>query len=46
MREGEISGLGGKMKVQVNILENWMKLNGHTHIDVLKLDIEGSDEKK
>jgi FkbM family methyltransferase len=43
MREGEISGLGGKMKVQVNILENWMKLNGHTHIDVLKLDIEGSE---
>jgi FkbM family methyltransferase len=43
MRAGNVKGLGATIDVNVNTLENWMKSNGHTRIDVLKLDIEGSE---
>ena len=31
------------INIKVNTLENWMKSNGHTHIDALKIDIAGSE---
>ena len=43
MRAGDVKGLGATIDVKVNTIENWMKANGHTHIDVLKIDIEGSE---
>ena len=43
MRIGKHSKLGRTIKVQVNTLSNWMHRFGHTHIDILKLDIEGSE---
>jgi FkbM family methyltransferase len=41
MRLGALPGK--KIKMKVNTLENWMKRNGHTHIDILKIDIEGAE---
>jgi FkbM family methyltransferase len=29
------------MEITVNTLENWMKANGHSHLDVLKMDMDG-----
>ena len=43
MREGALENLGSTINVIVNTLDNWMKSNGHTHIDILKMDIEGSE---
>ena len=41
MRQGNHNDGGGTIEVTVNTLENWMQKFGHTHLDVLKLDIEG-----
>ena len=43
MREGDHTNLGGKVEVQVNTLENWMETNGQTHMDIVKMDIEGAE---
>lgn len=43
MQEGEHTGLGSKIRVQVNTLRNWMKKFGHEYLDILKTDIEGSE---
>ena len=43
MREGNHSGLGSMIEVPVNTLYNFMEMNGHTHLDILKLDIEGTE---
>jgi FkbM family methyltransferase len=43
MREGAYSNLGERIEVPTNTLENWMKTNGHSHLDILKMDIEGSE---
>lgn len=43
MREGTIHGRGETIEVKVNTLENWMERNGHTYLDILKIDIEGSE---
>jgi FkbM family methyltransferase len=43
MREGVHSNLGSTINVTVNTLDNWMKLNGHFHVDIVKMDIEGSE---
>ena len=29
--------------VTVNTLENWMTKNGHTHLDILKIDVKGAE---
>ncbi len=38
-----VKKLGTPEELPVQTLETLMKKNGHTHIDVLKLDIEGSE---
>ena len=43
MRIGTHAGLGKMVSVSVNTLENWMNTFGHSHIDILKLDIEGAE---
>jgi len=43
MREGDLSNLGDTVEVLVNTLENWMEANGQTHLDIVKMDIEGSE---
>jgi FkbM family methyltransferase len=43
MREGKHDGLGETVEVPVDSLENWMQTFGHTHLDILKIDIEGSE---
>ena len=43
MRLGNISGLGRTVDAKVNTLENWMRRHGHSHIDVLKMDIETAE---
>ena len=43
MREGKHDGLGETIEVPVNSLENWMQNFGHAHLDILKIDIEGSE---
>ena len=43
MREGNHAGLGDTISVSVNTLQNFMKENGHKYLDILKLDIEGSE---
>ena len=43
MREGNLSGLGSTIEVPVNTLYNFMEKNGHKHLDILKLDIEGTE---
>ena len=43
MRQGHVGGMGETIDVPVNTLERWMEKNGHTHLDILKLDIEGSE---
>lgn len=42
MRQGKHNG-GETIQVPVNSLENWMERFGHTRIDILKIDIEGSE---
>jgi len=43
MHQGR-DGSGGKtVVVKVNSLANWMKKFGHSEIDILKIDIEGSE---
>eukprot|EP00514_Thraustochytrium_sp_LLF1b_P003164 CAMPEP_0184509584 /NCGR_PEP_ID=MMETSP0198_2-20121128/1363_1 /TAXON_ID=1112570 /ORGANISM="Thraustochytrium sp., Strain LLF1b" /LENGTH=307 /DNA_ID=CAMNT_0026899427 /DNA_START=121 /DNA_END=1044 /DNA_ORIENTATION=- len=42
MREGYFQP-GKKVVVKVNTLRNWMEQFGHEHIDILKIDIEGSE---
>jgi FkbM family methyltransferase len=43
LREGSHSDGGQEIELDINTLENWMKLNGHSHLDLLKIDIEGSE---
>merc|ERR1711865_570163 len=43
MQAGEHDGLGDKVQVTVNSLQNWMSHNSHTSIEILKLDIEGAE---
>jgi FkbM family methyltransferase len=43
MRAGTHGGLGPTVDVPVNTLEHWMATFGHSHVDILKLDIEGSE---
>ena len=43
MREGSHAGLGDVISVNVNTLENFMERFGHSHLDILKIDIEGSE---
>ena len=43
MREGRHDGLGETVEVHTNTLQNWMDKFGHSHIDILKIDIEGSE---
>ncbi|GMI55572.1 hypothetical protein ScalyP_jg1492 [Parmales sp. scaly parma] len=43
MRQGKHKGLGETIVVPVNTLDHLMQANGHTRIDVLKIDIEGSE---
>jgi FkbM family methyltransferase len=43
MREGAHGNMGEEVEVNVNTLENWMKENEHKHLDILKIDIEGSE---
>ena len=43
MRQGTHNDGGEVIEVPVNKLENWMHKFQHTHIDILKLDIEGSE---
>ena len=43
MRAGDHGGLGEMIEVPVNTLETWMQTNGHTHLNILKIDIEGSE---
>ena len=42
MRQGRLAreGLGEAIEVPVSTLELWMQRNGHTHLDILKIDIE------
>ncbi|KAI2505632.1 methyltransferase domain-containing protein [Fragilaria crotonensis] len=43
MRVGKYSGMGGTISVPVNTLENWMERCGRKHLDILKMDVEGSE---
>ena len=43
MRQGVRDDGGEVIEVPVNKLENWMQQFQHSHIDILKLDIEGSE---
>ena len=43
MRAGVHEGLGETVVLQVRTLRNFMKQNNHKHLDILKLDIEGSE---
>lgn len=43
MRQGIHSDAGEVIEVQVNKLENWLNHFQHVHIDILKLDIEGTE---
>ena len=43
MREGRHDGLGETVEVHTNTLQNWMDKFSHSHIDILKIDIEGSE---
>ena len=43
LRAGKFSGMGGTINVPVNTLENWMERNSHRHLDILKMDVEGSE---
>ena len=43
MRAGQHAGMGDKVSVTVNTLENWMRANGHTSLEILKIDIEGAE---
>ena len=43
MRLGNRSGLGSTIAVKVQTLKRWMRRNGHTTIDVLKMDVEGAE---
>lgn len=43
LRRGEISDSGGLVELKVDTLSSFLARNGHTHIDILKIDIEGSE---
>ena len=43
MRLGNRSDLGPTIAVKVQTLKEWMRRNGHTQLDVLKMDIEGAE---
>ena len=43
MRAGVHANLGSTVDVPVNTLDHWMDTNGHTHLDILKMDVEGSE---
>jgi FkbM family methyltransferase len=43
LRAGALDGLGEQISLPVNTLENWMDSLGHSKLDILKLDIEGSE---
>ena len=43
LRKGVFSNTANTLDLSVNSLPNLMKINGHVHIDILKLDIEGAE---
>ena len=43
MKQGSFENGGQKIMVRVNTLQNWMRALGHSHIEILKIDIEGSE---
>lgn len=43
MRQGVHDGLGGTMDVEVETLRDFMRYFGHTHLDILKIDIETAE---
>lgn len=43
MRAGAGDLGGGTVDLPVNSVENWMHANGHETLDILKLDVEGSE---
>ena len=43
LRAGEIEGQRGFIELKVNTLEHFMEMNGHTRLDILKIDIEGAE---
>ena len=43
MREGDVKGGGAVIDVPVDTLDSFMKANGHTFIDLIKMDIESSE---
>jgi len=43
MRQGRDPRGGATVVAQVNSLRNWMRAFGHREIDILKIDIEGSE---
>ena len=42
-RQGNHAGLGEVIEVEVDTLRNFMSELGHKHIDILKMDVEGSE---
>ena len=43
VRQGKHDGLGTFVRLQVDSLQGFMTENGHTHIDILKMDVEGAE---
>lgn len=43
LRRGKIESSGGAVELKVDTLSSFLGRNGHTHIDILKIDIEGSE---
>jgi len=43
LRAGSADLGGGLIDLPVNSVENWMHKNGHESLDILKLDVEGSE---
>ena len=43
MRQGSHANMGDTITVQVDTLKNLLLQNGHTHIDILKIDVENSE---
>jgi FkbM family methyltransferase len=43
MRSGNHSDMGETIEISVNSLEQWMTTFHHSHIDILKMDVEGSE---
>eukprot|EP00978_Attheya_sp_CCMP212_P038399 scaffold190079_cov49-Attheya_sp.AAC.1 len=43
MKEGEFSGLGDVIEVNVSTLKHWLEQFNREHFDILKMDIEGTE---